>query len=223
MRHARSLAFTAVAAICVASLHRTVVAASQASPAVTPDQHIAALKQNLSENQKRLQQYEWIETTIISVKGEEKSRKQQRCYYGADGKVQKVPVGDQPQQQAQQGRGGRGGRMKQQIVENKKEDMQDYMERAASLVQMYIPPNPEQVQKAKDAGRMAVRPGTAGRVTLEFTDYLLKGDRLSVEVDGAASRLLGMSAATYLDKPEDKVTLSVRMGSLTDGTGFTEQ
>jgi hypothetical protein len=29
--------------------------------------------------------------------------------------------------------------------------------------------------------------------------------------------------ATYLDKPEDKVTLNVRMGSLSDGTAFSEQ
>ena len=40
---------------------------------------------------------------------------------------------------------------------------------------------------------------------------------------GAANRLLGLSVATYLDTAEDTVTLSVRLGSLSDGAGFAEQ
>jgi hypothetical protein len=188
----------------------------------TPDQHVAALKQSLQESQKRLRQYEWIETTVLTLKGEEKSRKQQRCYYGAEGTLQKVPVGDAPPQD-QGGGGRRGGRLKQKIVENKKSEMQDYMERAANLVKVYVPPSPAQIQSAKDAGKMAIRPLAQGRVRLEFNDYLQAGDRLGIDVDTAANRLLGLNVATYLEKPEDAVTLSVRMGMLADGTGFTEE
>ena len=68
-------------------------AAGTAQTPPTPDQVVAGLKQNLAESQKRLRQYEWIETTAISLKGEEKSRKQQRVYYGADGTLTKVPMG----------------------------------------------------------------------------------------------------------------------------------
>src|SRR6187401_2800196 len=93
--------------------------AAQAPP--TPDQLVATLKQNLSESQKRLRQYEWVETTVISLKGEEKARKQQRAYYGADGKLTKTPIGEPKPAAAQQGGGGgRGSRVKKQIVENKK-------------------------------------------------------------------------------------------------------
>ena len=72
---------------------------------------VAALKQNLAESQKRLRQYEWVETTTISLKGEQKSSKQQRVYYGADGKLTKTPMGEPSAQAAAQGssRGGRGG------------------------------------------------------------------------------------------------------------------
>ena len=52
---------------------------------------VAALKQNLQQGQALIRKYEWIETTIISLKGEEKARKQNRCYYGADGKVAEGP------------------------------------------------------------------------------------------------------------------------------------
>jgi hypothetical protein len=223
MNHARLITGTALAALCVAVLPSDRLGAKQGTPAASADAHIAALKQNLAESQKRIRQFEWVETTIISLKGEEKARRQQRAYYGSDGKLQKLPIGNEPQQQKPQAGGRRGGRLKQNIIENKKEEMQDYMERAAGLIHMYVPPSPERVQSAKDAGRMAVRSGAQGRVTLEFSDYLLAGDRLNVAIDASANRLIGLDVATYLEKPEDKVTLNVRMGSLIDGTGFTEQ
>ena len=72
----------------------TAAARGVAQTPPSPDQLVAALKQNMAESQKRLRQYEWIETTAISLKGEEKSRKQQRVYYGADGKLTKVPMGE---------------------------------------------------------------------------------------------------------------------------------
>ncbi len=190
----------------------------------TPEQRVAALKQSLQDSQKRIRTYEWIETTIISLKGEEKSRKQQRVYYGADGKLQKLPVGDgakpQPQPAAS---GGRGGRLKQRIVENKTEDMQEYMEEAAALIHQYAPPDPAVIQKVKDAGKMAIKPLEAGRVRLEFSDYLQAGDRLVMYINAAANTLAGLGVATYLDEPEDKVNLDVRFGALQDGTSFTAQ
>jgi len=49
----------------------------QAGP--SPQERVAALKQSMQESQTELRQYEWIETTIISLKGEEKARTQKRC------------------------------------------------------------------------------------------------------------------------------------------------
>jgi hypothetical protein len=187
----------------------------------TPQERIGALKQSLQESQKRLRQYEWIETTVISLKGEEKSRKQQRCYYGADGNLQKLPVGEAAPQQ--EGGRRRGGRLKQAIVENKKEEMQDYMERASSLVHHYVPPNPDDIERAKNAGKVAVRPGQAGRVRLEFTDYIKPGDQLAIDVDAAANQLVALNVASYLDAPEDAVTLTVQFAALPDGTSHTAQ
>jgi hypothetical protein len=195
-------------------------AARQPSP--TPEERVAALKQSLQESQARLRKYEWIETTIVSLKGEEKSRKQQRCYYGADGKLQKLPVGDAPATESG-GRRGRGGRLKERIVENKKEDMQEYMERAASLVHHYVPPNPDDIDNAKKGGKFAVRPGQSGRARLEFTDYIKPGDLLTIDVDAAANRLVGLKVASYLDTKDDAVALDVKVGTLADGTSYTQQ
>lgn len=199
------------------------VGARAAQGPATPDQMVAALKKNLEESQKRLRQYEWIETTVISLKGEEKSRKQQRVYYGADGKLTKVPMGQPPAEAAQGGRGRRGGRLKENIVEKKKDEMQDYMERAASLIHQYVPPNPVQVQKAKDAGNMRLSPPQQGKVRVEFPNFVQSSDLMAIDVDAAALQLGAVSVATYLEKPEDTVTLDVRFGTLPDGTSYTAQ
>jgi hypothetical protein len=196
-------------------------AAGTAQAPPTPDQLVAALKQNLAESQKRLRQYEWIETTAISLKGEEKSRKQQRVYYGADGKLTKVPVGSAPAQtKAPAPSGGRGGRLKERIVENKREDMQEYMEQAVALVHKYVPPDPALIQKARDGGKLQVQPPQAGRVRAEFRDFVQPADLMAIEADAKALLLAGLNVATYLDKPEDAVTLDVRYSTLADGTAY---
>ena len=46
----------------------------------------------LQEGLAKQKAYEWMQTTVVSFRGEEKSRKQNRCYYGTDGEVQKVPI-----------------------------------------------------------------------------------------------------------------------------------
>jgi hypothetical protein len=199
---------------------------AQAPP--SPDQLVAALKQNLAEGQKKLRQYEWIETTAISLKGEEKSRKQQRAYYGADGKLTKVPMGEpKPAAAPSGGGGGRdrrgGGRIKENIIENKKDEMVEYMDKAGDLIHQYVPPNPAQIQKAKDANNLKVLPQPDGKVRLEFQNYVQPKDMMTIDVDAKAALLSALRVATYLEKPEDTVTLDVRFGTLADGTSYTSQ
>jgi hypothetical protein len=199
------------------------LAASARQDPLTPEQRVAALKQSLADSQARLHKYEWIETTIISLKGEEKARSQKRCYYGADGKIQKLAIGEAPEPKAAPTGGRRGARLKAKIVENKKSDVQEYMERASVLIHQYVPPAPAQVQKVKDAGRLAITPLDQGRVGVQFTDYLQSGDRLTVVVNAKANNLDSLIVATYLDKPEDIVALDVRFATLEDRTSYTAQ
>ena len=215
-----------LSAIAIGLLTAVTRGVAQAPP--SPDQLVAALKQNLAEGQKKLRQYEWIETTAISLKGEEKSRKQQRVYYGADGKLTKVPMGEpKPAAAPSGGGGGRdrrgGGRVKENIIENKKDEMVEYMEKAGALIHQYVPPDPALIQKAKDAKNLTVRPQPDGKVRLAFKDYVQPKDMMNIDVDAKAALLSALNIATYLEKPEDTVTLDVRFGTLTDGTSYTNQ
>ena len=191
---------------------------------VQPDQ-VAALKQSLQQGLAQARRYEWIETTVISLKGEEKGRTQKRCYYGADGKVEKVPL-DQPAQPSAPsggGRRGRGGRVKQQIVDKKKDEMKDYMERAAALIHKYVPPAAPQIQAAKDAGHVTVTPQPDGAVRLLISQYLQPGDSMAIDLNRAAGTLNGLSVSTWLDKPEETVALAVRMATLPDGALYAAE
>jgi hypothetical protein len=211
-----------VALMTIALATSSSVTSSSAQAPASPDQVVAALKQNLSESQQRLRQYEWIETTSISLKGEEKSRKQQRVYHGSDGKLMKLPMGESQPQAAQNG-GRRGGRLKQRIVENKKDELQEYMERAANLIHMYVPPPPARIQEARDKGNMQLRPQPQGPIRVEFQSFVQPSDLLVLEVDTKAALLSAINVATYLDKQEDTVTLAVQFGTLADGTRYTAQ
>ena len=197
----------------------------------SPQEKIAALKESLAANQAALKQYSWIETTAISMKGEVKKQEQKQCYYGADGKVQKTPLAGAaqpaPKKEEEQARGGRrgggGGRVKEAVVENKVEELKDYMERVAALVHEYVPPDPQKLQAAQAAGHLTVQPSPGGIVMLQAKDYVKPGDSLSIGFDSAL-KLSSYNSTSYVEKPkEDDVTLAVTFGKLPDGTAFPQQ
>ncbi len=211
-----------LAAITVGVVTALPVGGAAQAPPPTADQMVAALKKNLGESQQRLRQYQWVETTSISLKGEEKSRKQQRVFYGADGKLTKTPI-DAPPPPESSGGGRRSGRVKEKVVENKKDEMKDYMEAAAKLIHTYVPPSAALIQKAKDAGNMTVSPPQQGTIHVEFKNFIQASDLLGIDVDTKALLLGAINVATYLEKPEDAITLNVRFATLADGTSYTAQ
>ena len=123
------------------------------------------------------------------MKGEVKKKEQKQCFYGADGKVQKTPIpgaAPAPAPPAQQSGGRRGGRVKGAIVENKVEDLKDYMEQVAALVHAYVPPAPDRIQAAQAAGTVSAQP--SGGVAI--ANYLKPGDLLSIGFDMAAKKIV---------------------------------
>jgi len=180
-------------------------------------QKVAALKQALAQNQQALRQYTWTETTENIFKGETKSTKQLQCQYGPDGKVQKTPLGaSAPPPEKKRG-------LKGKVIEKKKGEMKDYMERVASLIQRYVPPDGSQMQESFQAGKAALQPSGGGIVTLVFRDYAKAGDSVSLAFDSASKKIQGYDVNSFLDTPEDAVTLKVVFDTLPDGTNHVSQ
>jgi hypothetical protein len=180
-------------------------------------QKLAAVKQSAAENQQKLRQYQWTETTQLTLKGEEKPPTQSMCRYGPDGKVQKTPMGPPPQPPS-------GGRMKQRIIEKKKGEMKDYMGQVKSLLTMYVPPDPQRMQQAFQSGKVSLN-ATAGAdvAQLVFKDYAQPGDRMTLSFGTTAKKISSVKVNTYMDDPKDTVTLAVQMDSLPDGTNYVQQ
>ena len=192
---------------------------AMAVPAISQNPEIqeklAAVKQAAGENKQKLLQYQWIETTQLTLKGDTKPATKNSCQYGPDGKVQKTALGPPPAQPS-------GGKMKQKVIAKKKEEMKDYMQDVKAVLGMYVPPDPQKMQADFQAGKVSLNP-TPGAVNLVFADYAQPGDKMTLTFDTATKKISGLNIDTYMGQEKDVVTLKVVMASLPDGTSYEGQ
>lgn len=145
------------------------VAAQAPQGQATPQQRAAMLREWMQASQTQLRSYQWIETTTVSVNGEQKSSEQKRCYYDVTGALQKVPV-------AEQQADAPSGPLRKRIAERKKEELTDYMQSVVALVHGYVPPSPAAIQQAIQAGGLSAQVLVPGqKVQLDFANYLKLG------------------------------------------------
>jgi hypothetical protein len=185
-------------------------------------QKLAALKQSAAENKQKLHQYQWVETTQVTYKGDPKPSTQKLCSYGPNGQIQKVAIG-QPQEQQQQ-QSGRRGRLKEHVVEKKTDELKDYMQQVQSLLSLYVPPSSQRMQKAFEAHNVSMNStlGT-GAVDLVFKNYAQPGDQMTIAFDPATKKIQTLNVNTYMNETKDAVTLAVQFASLPDGTNYAQQ
>ena len=174
-------------------------------------QKLAAAKQAAALNQQALRSYSWLEKTELSLKGEVKNTKVDMCRYGPDGKVQKTPVVEPAPPQKQRG-------LKGKIVAKKTGEMKEELEAAVALVQQYLPPSPDMMQVVMNAGTASISQAGPGRASLKFPGYAKANDALTLTFDTAVKALQQIAVQTWLDEPDNAVTLNVTMAALPDGT-----
>ncbi len=213
---------------CKLELGILLVAAMLATPALAQmaggqgpaelQQKLAALKQSAAANKQRLHQYQWVETQQLTLKGEPKPQKSFLCSYGPNGQVQKVPMGEQqaPQQS------GRQGRLKERVIEKKTDEMQTYMQQVKSIISLYVPPDPQRMQKAFQAHNVSIVPG-GGATQLVFKNYAQPGDQMTIAFDMATKKIQTLNVNTYMGEAKDAITLAVQFASLPDGTNYAAQ
>ncbi len=177
-------------------------------------QKLATVKESAARNQAALRQYSWTEHTDILLKGEVKSTKDNLCRYGADGKVQKTPVGTPAPKKELRG-------MKKRVVERKVDELTDYMERASELIHQYMPPSPQRMQAVAQAGNVSAGQAGPGRIELQFKNYIKPGDAVTLGFDSATKAITTIAVKSYLDEPDDAITLDVGFSTLPDSTNYT--
>ena len=206
-----------IAAVLLAAFSPAIVAIAGGQGAGDLQQKLAAVKQSAAENQQKLHKYQWTETTQLNLKGDDKPPSENLCQYGPDGKVQKTPIGPPPEAPS-------GGRMKQRVIAKKKEEMKDYMGQVKTLLALYVPPDPQRMQAAFQAGKVSLQPDPdAGVTKLVFKDYALPGDQMTSSFSTAAKKISTLNVNTYMDDPKDVVTLAVQFASLPDGANYAQR
>jgi hypothetical protein len=178
-------------------------------------QKLADVKHAAAENKQRLQQYQWTETTQLTLKGDAKPPSENLCRYGPGGQIQKTALGPPPQQPS-------GGRIKERIIERKTEEMKEYMGDVKGLLTLYVPPDPQRMQQAYQVGKLSLNP-VGGMLNFVFTDYAQAGDRMTITFDTGALKIASFSVNTYMGEAKDVVTLTGQMASLPDGTNYVQQ
>jgi hypothetical protein len=188
-------------------------AAAQEAAAPAQDR-VEMLKASFKASKEALKKYEWVETVAVSLKGEEKSRKEFRCYYGAEGKLQKVPIAADDTEKKKRGLRGKA-------VENKKEEIHATMKAATTLLRQYVPLDPAKIEAAKAAGSLSTStPSAEGLVRVTMKNYLKPGDEVVVDVDGTKNTLQGLAITSFVEDGQAKspVFAKVTYAALPDGT-----
>ena len=190
-------------------------AAPAAAKPVPGDEWIAVLETSVRKSYAALHRYEWTETTVVTVKGEETSRKETRCRFGDTGKLQRdeAPAA---------GAGGKTAHATpKRGITTSVQGPADVVKEATGLVVMYMPLEPARIQAAREGGRVTVTsPDAQGKAHFVIADYATAGDSVAVDLDTGTNRFGGIVVKTFAGKVKHAGTLEVGMASLPDGTAY---
>jgi hypothetical protein len=169
---------------------------------------LTTLKESLTANQKRLMEYQWTETTVVSLNNVQKSKTQKICRYDPNGQLLKRDLTTPTETSA------RGP-----AAAKKEKELADYIQRAAMMIKEYVPPDVRRIDAARAKGMM-VKP-TANGVQLWMGNYFKPRDTIAIEIKG--DKIERIHVDTYLDSDDDRVSLDVNFTSLPDGTNYASQ
>jgi hypothetical protein len=206
-KHLTRIAVTLVVGIC-ASFTPLVEARNPEM-----QQRLAEAKAAAAQNKQALAHYTWQEQQTISVKGDVKKQEVFQVQMGPNGKPQKTPISQSPQQSS----GGREGRLKKHMIEKKTQEYEDYGHQIAALAQSYTQPDPEKMQAAFQQGNMSLASGgAAGAYKITFKNYVKPNDSMVIMLEKGAG-IQSVQIASYLDDPKDAVNISAQFAKIPNG------
>jgi len=171
--------------------------------------------EKMAENSKKLKQYTYLQKTQIFLKGELKGTKLSRVHYdSATGEKVSEPLDAPPPEQG--GRRRLMGRMKEKKIEEKKDEMKEYVERLMGLMSQYLPPNPDRMKAAMP--NALISPPASGQAKLILSGYLKPGDKMTFAADPATKSLSEITIDSSLD--DKPVSFQVVFSKLPDGTNY---
>jgi hypothetical protein len=184
------------------------VSAQAADPNVLRE--VEAVRTAVASNTAALGQYTWTEHTEVRVKDDVKSSDDAACRYDLAGKVTRTPLDPAK-------KGKRATANSNNPRTRKKAEIEDYIERAISLTQDYVPLKPDQVQALLRRGTASVGQSADGRSQIRFENYFQTGDSLVFTYDPVSKAMIRASIKANMGSPKDPVTLEAVFDTLPDG------
>ena len=182
-----------------------------AALAQSPTEIGEAIGQSMKQNTANLRQYTYKRRTEIAVKGEVRSVRVDLVRF-VGGEMEAIPLSQPPQQPAPGGIRGR-------IVEKKKEEMGEYMERLTSLCQRYLAPGGGDMQDLLQKASFSFSgQGGEKQVRIVVTGDVKLSDSVAMTFDLATHKPVQTQVRTDLDG--DPVAISVDYSTLPDGTAY---
>jgi hypothetical protein len=189
----------------------TVALASQAYAQMTGGDFAA----KMAENTTKLKQYTYTQKTQVYLKGELRKTKLSQVHFDPT-TGEKVVVPMDSSDAEQQPDEGRGGRLRARIVEKKRDEMKEYVERLVGLMHQYLPPNPDRIKAAMPHAQ--ITPPADGSAKIALSDYLKPGDTETFSIGSESKRLDQIAIKSSLD--DDPVSFIVNFARLPDDTNY---
>jgi hypothetical protein len=176
-------------------------------------QRTAEMQQAAAMNKQELMQYTWQEQVNTLLKGELKKQEHFQVLLGPDGKPQNTSL--DPPASAEPS----GGRLKRHIVEKKKEEYKEYADGIKELIRQYVPPEQDTLERAFQQGNIMIgpAPAAAGQYRMVISNYIKKGDNMTLVIDRAQKSLASISITSYMDDPSDAVNVAVQFDKIPGG------
>lgn len=177
-------------------------------------QRVAEIKQSMAMNKEELARYTWEEQQTISIKGEVKKQKEFQVQIGTDGKPQKTEIGA-PDQSSDSGR--KHG-LKHRIVEEKKEEYEEYAQQIADLAQSYLHQDPAILQQLFQQGNVLLgAAGTPGEYQIVVHNYVKQGDSVTIIFSKPLRAVQSVQISSFLGDPSDAVNISAKFAKIPYG------
>ena len=176
-------------------------------------QRVVEMKQAAAMNKQELMQYTWQEQVNTIIKGEQKKQEHFQVQLGPDGKPQNTSL-DPPARTEPS-----GGPLKRHIVEKKKEEYKEYADQIKELIQQYVPPEKDLLEQAFQRGNIMIGPAPRAeeQYRMVISNYIKKGDNMTLVIDKAQKSVASISIASYIDDPSDAVNVSVQFAKIPGG------
>ncbi len=183
-------------------------AAAQGNVAQSAAQTVQVM-QSRAANAALLKQYTWNERIDFLVNGQEKDLRIDLVNIGPDGKLQRTVLNDQSAPLP-------GGFFRRKIAEDKKKDVQKYIQGLSELLHQYTLPSPGAVMNFLDAASTV--PVGPGQLMVTGNNVVQPGDSLTIYLDAATKRTQRVIVSTTFQG--NPVNLSATFATLQSGLNY---